>query len=192
MMTGYNKHSQQAVKRIPKNAVGAEIGVWRGYTTEKFLESNPKEYHLVDAWSTKAWFPQLSPEKQESIRERYAKAFNIKPTVHALEKYYEEVYSEVCEKFKETPCITIHRADSKKWLTETDIQLDWIYIDGDHTYEGVTFDLEASLRVLKEDGTLLGDDYGNKPGVKKAVDEFVEKHGFKLEVFAETQFQIFI
>ena len=192
MMSGYNSHSHETVKRIPRNAVGAEIGVWKGYTTEKFLASNPKEYHLVDAWSTNVWYPQLSPETQEFVREKYAKAFDIKPTVHAMEKYYEEVYSEVCSKFKETPCITIHRTDSKKWLTETDIQLDWIYIDADHTYEGAMFDLEASLRVLKEGGTLLGDDYGNKADVKKAVDEFVEKHGFKLEVFAKTQFQIFI
>jgi predicted O-methyltransferase YrrM len=54
--------------------------------------------------------------------------------------------------------------------------LDFVYIDGDHSYEGVKIDLEISLRKLKPGGLITGDDYGPgnwwQGGVKRAVDEF--------------------
>ena len=37
-------------------------------------------------------------------------------------------------------------------------ELDWIYIDGDHSYEAVTKDLEISFRLVKSDGLITGDD----------------------------------
>ena len=47
---------------------------------------------------------------------------------------------------------------------------DIIYIDGDHEYESVLFDLRLWLKRLGPSGILIGDDY-NWPGVKKAVEE---------------------
>jgi predicted O-methyltransferase YrrM len=51
--------------------------------------------------------------------------------------------------------------------------LDFVFIDGDHSYEGVKRDLAAWLPKVKPGGWLMGHDYGNKPdgGVKRAVDE---------------------
>lgn len=190
MMSGINNHSHETVRRIPKNAVGAEIGVWRGDTSQKFLASNPKEYHLVDAWHLDAWYVNLSDDEKTFIKKKYAKSLNIEPTEEAMQAYYEDVYQSVVDRFKNKDNVIIHRQDSKKWLMETDVELDWIYVDADHTYDGALFDLEACLRILKPEGVLLGDDYGNKDDVKRAVDDFVEKHGFTLEVYAHNQFQI--
>jgi predicted O-methyltransferase YrrM len=54
-------------------------------------------------------------------------------------------------------------------------ELDWAYIDGDHTYEAVKADLEAYYRALGPGGLLAGDDYGVpgwwEDGVTRAVDE---------------------
>ena len=50
MMVGRNIGSTETAKRIPKDSVGVEIGVWRGDTTEKFIK-NAKEIVAVDPWS---------------------------------------------------------------------------------------------------------------------------------------------
>ena len=50
--------------------------------------------------------------------------------------------------------------------------LDFVFIDGDHTYEGVKSDIEAWLPKLKVGGVMAGHDYkeGAK-GLRRAVDE---------------------
>jgi len=54
-------------------------------------------------------------------------------------------------------------------------KLDYVYIDGDHTYEGVVRDIWAYRKLCT--GLFSGHDYHNQttPGVKQAVDEFVGK-----------------
>ncbi len=58
---------------------------------------------------------------------------------------------------------------------------DIIYVDGDHEYESVLFDLRLWIKRLAPTGVLIGDDY-NWPTVKRAVDEVVasSKLAFKL------------
>ena len=57
-----------------------------------------------------------------------------------------------------------------------DHELDWVYIDGDHRYQGVKADLENFARAVKPGGFIAGDDYGQQgwwgDGVTQAVDEF--------------------
>jgi predicted O-methyltransferase YrrM len=48
--------------------------------------------------------------------------------------------------------------------------IDFIMIDGDHTYEAVRDDIAAYLPKMKRGGIIAGDDYG-WPGVKQAVNE---------------------
>ncbi len=54
-----------------------------------------------------------------------------------------------------------------------DNSLDFVFVDGDHSYEGVMRDLKGWFPKLKTNGIMAGHDY-NEPscGVKKAVDEF--------------------
>ncbi len=52
---------------------------------------------------------------------------------------------------------------------------DLIYIDGDHTYEGVKADIELAYPLLKAGGVMIFDDYNNTDfGVRQAVDEYLE------------------
>jgi hypothetical protein len=78
--------------------------------------------------------------------------------------------------------------------------LDWVYIDGDHTYEGVRADLAAWAAALGgpttnggTGGIIAGDDYGVRgwweDGVTRAVDEFVAVERAELKVLG-TQFMI--
>ena len=62
-------------------------------------------------------------------------------------------------------------------------ELDFVYIDGNHSYEYVLEDIENYLPKVKKGGVVGGHDYYNKgPAreVKKAVDEFVQENNLKL------------
>lgn len=62
--------------------------------------------------------------------------------------------------------------------------LDFIYLDGDHSYKGVFDDLCAWFSKIREGGIIGGHDYDHitHPGVKKAVDEFFRRFGWKINV----------
>lgn len=52
-----------------------------------------------------------------------------------------------------------------------DKSIDFLFIDGDHSFEGVMKDIQAWLPKMKEGGIIAGDDFGNTnfPGVMNAV-----------------------
>ena len=63
-------------------------------------------------------------------------------------------------------------------------KLDFIYIDGDHTYESVKKDLENYYPLVNKEGIIGGHDFwAHDIGVVKAVLEFAKKH--KLEFHGE-------
>jgi len=96
-------------------------------------------------------------------------------------------FLELSEKFKDMPHVKIIKSDSSKYLSSVENNYyDIIYIDGDHSYQGVKKDLEASFEKVKDGGFIMGHDYEMNAekgknlynfGVKKAVDEFCVKYG---------------
>jgi len=73
------------------------------------------------------------------------------------------------------PVVFIHKTleDAKPEIQEP---LDFIYIDGNHTYSYVKHDIENSYALVKEGGWIGGHDYSqHSTGVIQAVDEFGEK-----------------
>lgn len=63
-----------------------------------------------------------------------------------------------------------------------DNSLDFVYIDGDHSYKGVMEDITTWLPKVKPGGIIAGDDYIRSDRDKKyydvinAVDDYVEQH----------------
>lgn len=98
--------------------------------------------------------------------------------------YYDvgKSYLELLEKYTNTPTIQLYRSHSIDFLQkQEDNTYDIIYIDGEHSYNGVKHDLLHSFRTIKNGGYIMGHDYEMNMkkaknvynfGVKQAVDEF--------------------
>jgi hypothetical protein len=63
----------------------------------------------------------------------------------------------------------------EKAINFEDNSLDFVFIDGDHSYDGCKGDICAWLRKVKSGGLISGHDI-NWPGVKRAVEEHFGKY----------------
>jgi hypothetical protein len=100
----------------------------------------------------------------------------------------DKIYAGVQHRFKGYIArgrVVVHRATSEQALRDMpDDSLDWIYIDGDHTYNGAILDLRMALSKVKAGGLICGNDYtlGHwwEDGVVRAVHEFLQENNGKL------------
>lgn len=94
------------------------------------------------------------------------------------------------EKFIENgKCVPLEMSssDANEKIIEDDF--DFIYIDGDHTYDFVKNDIEIWYPKVKKEGILCGHDYV-WDGVKKAVDEFVLKYNLDLKIYDDSSWSV--
>jgi hypothetical protein len=150
---------------LDKKLIICEIGVFKG-DFSKFLKDNldPKELHLIDIFEGM----MCSGDKDGN---------NI--IYSDLSRDYENLLTF----FQNDKSVFLHKGKSFDILNGfEDNYFDIIYIDGDHTYEGVKKDLEVSLKKIKKTGFICGHDYTQDkfPGVVKAVSDFKLQNNFEI------------
>jgi len=79
-----------------------------------------------------------------------------------------------------TYCLKDIYKDSWNDLSE---DVDVVFIDADHSYEGCKSDIVNSLKRFTSLKYLIFDDYGVWPGVRKVVDEFIQNKQLRFETF---------
>ena len=143
----YAETRLRVARMLPKGGVGAEIGVWKGDYSATLLDlARPSKLHLIDPWQTR--------EDPNYDTAWYGKARGIN---------MDEVHAGVCDRFhQQTQAgqVEIHRAASTDAMSRfADGSLDFVYIDGDHAYEGVKPDLEISVQKVRIGGLICVDDH---------------------------------
>ena len=188
-MYGKNKDSHKTLLRIPQHSVGVEIGVWQGDSSARFL-TRASHLHLVDSWSPIPYSQSDEHGTYENYLKRYSELVGSADPQDFI-KYYDRVYASVIKRFLDQP-VTIHRKSSRDFFQTFDQKVDWVYVDGDHSFQGCLDDLRGARHIVKPGGQILGDDYTNKPGVRQAVDTFVHETGLSLNNFYGSQYEICI
>lgn len=200
-----NSDAPNILHLIKEGTIGAEIGVWMANTSAEFQKKNLTKLYLVDPYSVEP-FKNNSEMPYNVWLKKYRKLLNIAPKGLSnvdMEKefvlYYENVYQKVKEKFVTNPEVQLVRQTSSEWFnTCPDNHLDWIYVDGEHSYEGCYADLVQAHKKVKAGGLILGDDFKwpkatwSKPGVTKAVNQFVDENNLRgnFHRHGMTQFEI--
>lgn len=100
--------------------------------------------------------------------------------LHLFELDPSRIENENISKGLKQGIISIHEGESASLVSSMpDDHFDWIYVDGDHLYEGVKKDILASAPKVKPGGYLVFNDYAvwspvsmNRCGVARAVNEF--------------------
>jgi predicted O-methyltransferase YrrM len=145
---------------FPKHAIGAEVGVWKGDNAARLLRrARPERLYLVDPWE----------HRPERARALYG---GRSAGQEAMDAVYEGVLERFASQIRRGR-IEVLRVRSQEASIPT---LDWVWIDGDHSYEGVSADLDHYSALVRSGGILAGDDYTTAgwwgDGVVRAVDEF--------------------
>jgi spermidine/putrescine-binding protein len=103
--------------------------------------------------------------------------------------YSIDAVEDLLKKFKSN--VSLIKGNSNKILNKIDMsKIDFVFLDGGHDYSTVINDLNCSIEVIQNNGTILCDDYDltYAPGVKNAIDEFSIKNDFKCSVICNSRF----
>lgn len=120
--------------------VMVEIGCFIGVSTETFLQFNPKKLYAVDIWGLNEtysecdWLPSGKPNF-DLIEESFRK----------MAKNYDNI--EIIKNFSKYASFGFRNKS-----------IDFVYIDGEHTYNSVTEDIEHWLPKIKSGGYIAGHD----------------------------------
>lgn len=169
MKTLYHRHGLgQFLLDLGLLGEGVEVGCAYGGFSERILEQWPGKLHLVDPW----------------IRQDPAVYREI--TNHTVDwnGWYENA-KRLMARFG--PRAELHRMFSVEGAKLfPDNSLDFVYLDGNHSLEAVTEDLESWVPKIKSGGLVSGHDYGNQTVdghwcfVEQALTEWHKKHPIDL------------
>lgn len=149
------KHRTELHKLMGVDLVGAEIGVASGLNSNDMLMDWPiKTLYLVDVWQT------IKGQAGDASSGQEWHDFNFESTKRLMKRHGKKA--------------VFMRGKSVEMAEKIDNDsLDFIYLDSDHSYEGVRDDLIAWFHKVKTGGVIAGHDYLNIAyGVRRAVHEF--------------------
>lgn len=180
-MNPYARTRQAVLGMLPKGGSGAEIGVWKGHFSAAILKvAEPRLLHLIDPW-------------EQRTEPAYDKAlYGAK-----MPENIDDVHAGVCAQFADQVAagtVQVHRAYSHDVLPNlVPGSLDFVYIDGDHSFEAVRQDLAMAIEVVRTGGLICLDDHHMGKwwgdGVVRALNETLGAHpqGLILQFCANTQ-----
>ncbi|HTW54481.1 MAG TPA: class I SAM-dependent methyltransferase [Stellaceae bacterium] len=147
---------ENLVSFLPQGAVGAEIGVAQGDFSEVLLDrARPSRLHLIDPWSH---LETGNLDAAAYLRGISGLAGEFGPPADNADG--DKQYRAVRQRLAGRREVVFNRQFSYKAVREfPDRYFDFVYIDGNHSYEYVFRDLLDFAAKLKDDGLLMGHDF---------------------------------
>ena len=163
-----------------------EVGVFHGVTARNVCEL----LHKIHKNDFKYIGLDLFGESGENLSEAIPntkfsnpfKSFYFK-YIKKIDPYSIEAVNDLLKKFKDN--VHLIKGNSNELLKKIDVsKVDYVFLDGGHSYDTVINDLINCKVVVENNGVILCDDYdlSYAPGVKKAIDEFVVKEQYIIKI----------
>lgn len=158
------KHRDHLYKLLPENSIAVEIGVAEGNFSRDILNwPNIAKLYSIDSWKT-------LNQKGDGGSEQTWHDANYTKAMSLLTPFGER-------------SVVLRQMSSAAVFQFEDNSVDFIHLDGDHSYDGVLSDLIAWYPKMKSGAVISGHDYlMTQYGVQQAVTDFTKKMGVK-EVF---------
>ncbi|MDE3797601.1 class I SAM-dependent methyltransferase [Sinorhizobium meliloti] len=176
-MQPFEQRGTAILKRTPAHAKAAEIGVLIGVLSEFLLRSRRDlKLLMVDSWA---------PAEQQPEQYKLTGDTHASHDLARVRRHRQEAEARV-KRF--TDRATIMPVTSLVAAEEiAGASLDLVFIDADHSYEGVKADIAAWLPKIRTGGWIGGHDYRNPDprfrfGVDRAVDEWSASTGRQIEM----------
>lgn len=131
-----------------------EIGVWRGANANFCLNRwghAIKEWHLIDPYNYETYHPVFLNDRSQ-----------------------DKAQAQAAVEFAKDKCVWVEDYSQNVIDTYDDDSIDFLYVDGNHSYEAVALDIALYYPKVKEGGLIIFDDY-NEPEVNRAVLEFTTR-----------------
>ncbi len=162
--SGKRKRWDALLSRLPNNIrlLGAEVGVLNGNTSHRILAARKLlTLYMIDPW--------IAPVKGSSYF--ISGDDNARKPAQAHEGAYRKTIERV--KFAGNRAKIMRMFSHEAAPEIKNGSLDFVFIDGDHSYTGVSKDIKLWKSKVKKGGFLGFHDYAHPrlPGVKKALDE---------------------
>ena len=158
-------------KLLPEYAITAEIGVFYGRSicsVADIIKEKNISVHCFDAFGRTERTDLFS---RTGRRIYFGKFFSMKT-----------IFMNNISFFGIESACTIHEGISWEMMRHLSNEIfDFIFIDGDHSYNGVFRDITISLLKLKKKGVIAGDDYNHPPeeGLREAVRKIFGENNIK-------------
>ena len=147
------------IKRLGPDSIGLEIGVARAESSYAILEACPNVCSLIGIDPYLAYQDWNGPVDQEH---------NDKTKEIAIKNM-----SEFGNRF------ALIQTTSEDFRNTAPPIFDFIFIDGDHSYEGAKKDMQNYCKLVRPGGIFAGHDY-NLQTVRKALEEFRAENKIRL------------
>jgi hypothetical protein len=153
----------QYISKLGDSIIGCELGVWAAENLCQILESCPniiKMYAIDPYLPYQDWDMYMDETVINSVKRKAVHNLNSIQQSSKVE-FLEMLSSEACHKIE-------------------DDSLDFIFIDGDHSYERAYEDFCNYYSKVKSCGMFAGHDY-SLTGVNQALRQFLPEKGYGFE-----------
>jgi hypothetical protein len=163
----------RGLARRNRREVIAEIGVARGDFSEFLMDAfQPSKFVAFDTFKA----------------HELPLVFGQDPRVYFEDKSHADFFR---DRFADRPVMLEIGRSQTRLASYPDEHFDLIYIDGDHSFEGVREDAELGAKTLKADGVLVFNDYimydhllDFPHGIVQVVNEMIVERGWEVIGFA--------